>query len=154
MLDSLHETPQGYIRTWRDLLTIFWFLGPQFEPFLSYLAWDWWLKARYAERSAPDRVFYLLDARIEDSLHYMVDACGRINRKWKARFQREIGVTGDRGMRELRLAIETRLPAYRRLAAKGKLLEVPPAEAAFYEFEQNLRQSEMAFEEPRPLERS
>jgi hypothetical protein len=48
-------------------------------------------------------------------------------------------------MRELRLAIETRLPAYRQLAAKEKLPQIPPMEAAFYEVRHILRELEAAF---------
>jgi hypothetical protein len=142
MLESLHETPEGYFRTWRDLLSVFWFLGPQFEPYIDCLAWDWWLKEHYALRSAPQHVLRLIDARIEKILECVVNSCQRIDRKWRAQFEREIGSTGETGMRELRLTIETRLPVYRRLAREGKLPGITPSEAALYEFQQALRELE------------
>jgi hypothetical protein len=145
MLKSLHETPDGFYRTWRDLLSIFSFLDPQFEPFLDYLAWDWWLKEHYARRPAPEHTLHLIDARIEDSLGYMVNSCWRISRKWRGQFLREIGSTGESGMRELRLAVETRLPAFRQLAAEGKLPKIPPLEAALYELQRVWLELEEAF---------
>ena len=145
LLESLHETPEGYTRTWRDLLSIFWFLGPQIEPYINILAWDLWLKERYARRSAPLHTLQVIEARIEEWLGHAVNACGRIHRKDRAQLQREIGSNGDLGMRELRLAIEARLPGYRRLASEGKLPAISPSEAAFYEFERTLGEIEASF---------
>ena len=145
MLAKLQETPEGFIRTWRDLLSIFWFLGPQFEPYVSCLAWDWWLKALYIRRSAPLRKIHLLDARIEEWLGYTVTDAKNTHRKYRAWLEREIGSTGDLGMRELPLAIEARLPAFRHLDADGKLPEISPSEAAVYEFLNTLRELEAAF---------
>jgi len=150
-LAKLQATPEGFIRTWRDLHSIFWFLGPEFDPYIDFVAWDWWLKEYHADRSAPERTLRLIDTRIENALGYLIDSCGMINRKWRVQFGREIGSTGEAGLWELRLAIEARLPAYRRLSAEGKLPEIPPLKATMNELEQVLQELERNFERIAPF---
>jgi hypothetical protein len=153
-LKLLQAGPEGYTRVWRDLLSIFRFLGPEMEPHIDYLAWDWWLKEYHALRSAPVEVLRTIDNRIENSLGWLTKSYGLIDPSWRRCFRREIGSTGELGMWHLRLAVETRLPSYRDLAAEGKLLESNPLELAIQDLEASLQELDMQFERNLAAERS
>ena len=143
-LKRLQVGPEGFMRLWRDLLSIFWFLEAELEGFINYLAWDWWLKQYHAERSAPEHVLRIIDVRIENSLGVMIRGCAMVNRKWRVQFQREIGTTGEHSLAVLRLAVEARLPGYRALEAAGKLPPVRRLELAVIELEQVLEELKRA----------
>ena len=43
-LEQLRADPRQFQRVWRDLVSVFWFMGRPMEPALAAVAWDLWLK--------------------------------------------------------------------------------------------------------------
>jgi hypothetical protein len=131
VLDRLKADPEDFLRIWRDVLAIFWFMGPELEPFLDAVAWDWWLKQHYARNGgANELTMRAIDVRLEHKLHDLVNAYRMVNRKWQSWLESELGSAGRAGMWHLRLAVETRLKPYQELVRTGKLPTVSPLELA------------------------
>ncbi|HEV2175764.1 MAG TPA: hypothetical protein VGW33_00945 [Terriglobia bacterium] len=130
LLQRVKGDPRDFLRLWRDVLAVFWFMGREMEPYLSVLAWDWWLKQHLARRGEPEHALRAIDARLEEALVELVAAYRWINREWRYRFMQEIGSTGELDIGHLRLAVETRLRAYQDLAEEGKLPQLSPMELA------------------------
>jgi hypothetical protein len=131
VLARLKADPEDFLRTWRDVLAIFWFMGPEMEPFLDAVAWDWWLKQHYAlNGGANELTMRAIDVRLEHKLHDLVSAYRMVNRKWYRRLLSELGSAGRAGMWHLRLAVETRLKPYPELVRDGKLPKESPLELA------------------------
>jgi hypothetical protein len=138
MLERLKGRPEELFRLWRDVLCIFHFMGPEMEPFLHPLAWDWWMKQHLAGRGAPQGTLRLIDGRIEHFLDRLLKAYRMINREWRYRLERELGSSGKLGMWHLRLAVETRLPDYQFLDANGTLPPVSLLQAELGELDEFL----------------
>jgi len=131
IIESLKADPQDFLRTWRDVLAIFWFMDPEVQPFLDAVAWDWWLKQHYAVNGGSNELtLRAIDVRLECELHALVSAYRMLNRKWQCRLQSELGSSGRAGMWHLRLAVETRLRPYPELVRDGKLPKGSPLELA------------------------
>jgi len=131
IIGRLKADPEDFLRTWRDVLAIFWFMGPEVEPFLDAVAWDWWLKQHFAlNGGANDLTLRAIDVRLERNLHDLVSAYRMVNRKWCTRLESELGSAGRPGMWHLRLAVETRLRPYPELVRDGKLPKESPLELA------------------------
>jgi hypothetical protein len=131
IIKRLKADPEDFLRTWRDVLAIFWFMGSEVEPFLDAVAWDWWLKKHYASNGgANDLTMRAIDVRLEYKLNALVSAYRMVNRKWRARLESEIGSAGRAGMWHLRLAVETRLQPYPELVRAGRLPAESPLELA------------------------
>ena len=131
IIERLKGDPEDFVRIWRDVLAIFWFMGSELEPFLDGAAWDWWLKQHYARNGgANELTMRAIDVRLERRLHDLVSAYRMVNRKWQDRLESELGTAGRVGMWHLRLAVETRLKPYQELVRSGKLPKVSPLELA------------------------
>jgi len=100
------------------------------------------LKQQHARRGSGQHVLRAIDARLEESLWDLVNTYALLNRKWRVNMEREIGSSGEIAISHLRLAVETRLPAYKRLQAEGKLPHVSPLEAAVGELATTLNELE------------
>jgi len=113
IIARLKADPKDFLRTWRDVLAIFRFMGPEVEPFLDAVAWDWWLKKHFVLKGgANELTLRAINVRLEHKLHDLVSAYRMLTRKWRYRLKSEIGTAGRAGMWQLRLAVETRLKPY------------------------------------------
>jgi hypothetical protein len=131
IIRRLKAKPEDFLRTWRDVLAIFWFMGPELDPFLDAVAWDWWLKQHRAlSGEANELTLRAIDARLEHNLHNLVSAYRMTNRKWRCRLKSELGSAGRAGVWQLRLAVEARLRPYPDLVRDGRLPKESPLELA------------------------
>ncbi len=131
VIERLKGDPDDFLRIWRDVLAIFWFMGPELEPFLDGVAWDCWLKQHYARNGgANELTMRAIDVRLERRLHDLVSGYRMVNRKWQSWLESQLGSSGRPGMWHLRLAVETRLKPYQELVRTGKLPKQSPLELA------------------------
>jgi len=136
-LERLHADPRDFQRVWRDVLAVFAFMGPEMEPCLSAVAWDFWLKQHCALHAFQHMDLLAIEARLDKSLMALLHVYKLSNRKWRFCLRREFGPFLEGGPGLFRKAVELRLESNQRLASQGKfpqqyqsVLEAAVAEVA------------------------
>lgn len=119
-LERLRADPRSFQRVWRDVLATFAFMGPEMEPRLNALAWDFWLKQHCALRGYPVDDLHGIEARLEKNLRSLLHVYSMTNRKWMYYLRRDFGPLVQEA-RQFRMAVELRLGSTQELAREGKL---------------------------------
>jgi hypothetical protein len=119
-LKRLDADPGDVQRVWRDVMTVFKFMGRHMEPYFNAIAWDLWLKQYCLLRSYPRYQLDGIDARLERNLGDLLCVYKLTNRKWKHLLRREFGAFAEGQARHWRMAIELRLGSNQRLASAGR----------------------------------
>jgi hypothetical protein len=107
---------RDFLRVWRDLLALFWFIKPEWwreQPKLEYsfrsAAWDWSRKLPLARSGSPCGS---INESIQSSLSQFIFEFRLCNQKCHCWLGKEFGADGRTDIVKLREAIEARLPSF------------------------------------------
>lgn len=108
--------PEEFLRIWRDLLALFWFVEPVsqyhqtvLQTRLESLARAWWMKFSLAALANDGQT----DADIESRLGAFLTELRQCRQKYLYRLRSKFGTDGRRGLGALRESIEARLGFHR-----------------------------------------
>jgi len=107
---------RDFLRVWRDLLALFWFIKPEWwreHPKLEYsfrsAAWDWSRKLPLVRSGSPCGS---INESIQSSLSQFIFEFRLCNQKCHYWLGKEFGADGRTDIVKLREAIEARLPSF------------------------------------------